>query len=145
MRRTNESGYTLIELAVVAMVLGIILALSVPGYINFTNSHKLQGATANIASQLRLAREKAIATGVDQPMRFQYNTTNSDYRILLANGQVPARWKLPTGITYYSMTTSTTTMQKDGRASASNTLVLRDPRGNRDTVSILMSGLVLTK
>jgi len=64
---------------------------------------------------------------------------------LSVNGQVPAKWRLPTGITYYSMTVSTVTMQKDGRASTSNTVVLRDQRGNRDTVSVQLSGLVLTK
>jgi len=145
MNRTNESGYTLIELSIVAVVIGIILAVSIPGYLNLTQSHKLQGATANIASQLRMAREKAIATGVDQPMRFQANNTNSDYRILLDSGQVPAKWRLPSGITYYSMSSATVRMQRDGRAAASNTIVLKDQRGNRDTVSVLMSGLVLTK
>lgn len=145
MNRSEAPGFTLIELAIVLVVLGIIFAFSIPAYTNLTQSDKLHGAVENVAAQLRLAREKAIATGVDQPMRFQANTTNSDYRIILANGQVPARWKLPKDITYFSMTTANVTMQKDGRASVSNTIVLRDPRGNKDTVSVQLSGLVLTK
>jgi hypothetical protein len=36
-------------------------------------------------------------------------------------------------------------MNRDGRASASGNIILRDTRGYRDTVSVQMSGLVLTK
>jgi prepilin-type N-terminal cleavage/methylation domain-containing protein len=145
MNRTDTPGFTMVELAITLVVIGIIFTFSIPAYQNLTQSNLLHGATANMAAQMRLAREKAIATGVDQPMKFQANTTSSDYRILLANGQVPAKWKLPKGITYYGMTVSTVTLQKDGRASTANTIVLRDQRGNRDTVSVLVSGLVLTK
>lgn len=148
MNRPSTRGFTLVELAVTILVLGLLFAFSIPAYQNVSASYQLKGATENVAAQLRLAREKAIATGMDQPMHFTYNYLDSDYHIHYASGFVPAKWKLPRGITYYSVTftpISTPTMLRDGRTNASGNIILRDTRGNRDTVSVQMSGLILTK
>jgi hypothetical protein len=131
-------------MAIVILVMGLVFAFSVPTYQKISNTYQLKGATENIAAELRLAREKAIATGMDQPMHFTPNYLNSDYHIHYASGFIPAKWKLPRGVTYYSIGVSPT-LQRDGRASASGLIILQDERGNRDTVSIQMSGLVLTK
>ncbi|MEK7329511.1 MAG: prepilin-type N-terminal cleavage/methylation domain-containing protein [Candidatus Eisenbacteria bacterium] len=144
MNRPSTRGFTLVEMAVTILVLGLLFAFSIPAYQNVSASYQLKGATENVAAQLRLAREKAIATGMDQPMHFTYNYLDSDYHIHYASGFVPAKWKLPQGITYYSVTVNPT-MLRDGRTSASGNIILRDTRGNRDTVSVQMSGLILTK
>jgi len=144
MNPPSTRGFTLVELAVTILVLGLMFAFSIPAYRGVSASYQLKGATENIAAQLRMAREKAIATGMDQPMHFTYNWMNSDYHIHYPSGFVPAKWKLPQGITYYSVTVNPT-MRRDGRSNASGNIILRDTRGNRDTVSVQMSGLVLTK
>lgn len=150
MNPPNTRGFTLVELAVTILVLGLLFAFSVPAYQNVSASYQLKGATENLAAQLRLAREKAISTGMDQPMHFVYQWVDpldgvvSDYHIHYPSGFSPAKWKLPRGITYYSVTVNPT-MIRDGRASASGNIILRDRRGYRDTVSVQMSGLILTK
>ncbi len=144
MSRSNMRGFTLVEMAVAILVLGLLFAFSIPAFQNVSSSYQLKGATENLAAQLRLAREKAIATGMDQPMHFTPNWMDSDYHIHYASGFVPAKWKLPLGITYYSIGVNPT-MFRDGRASGSGIIILRDRRGFRDTVSVQMSGLVLTK
>jgi prepilin-type N-terminal cleavage/methylation domain-containing protein len=144
MNRRDTLGFTLVEMAVAILVLGLLFAFSIPAYQGVSASYQLRGATENIAAQLRMAREKAIAIGVDQPMHFTYNYMDSDYHIHYASGVVPAKWKLPKGITYYSVTVNPT-MQRDGRMNASGNVILQDTRGNRDTVSVQMSGLILTK
>jgi prepilin-type N-terminal cleavage/methylation domain-containing protein len=143
-------GFTLVEMAVTILVLGLLFAFSIPAYQNVSASYKLKGATESVAAQLRMAREKAIATGMDQPMHFVYGWVDpidgvvSDYHIHYASGFSPAKWRLPRGITYFSVGVNPT-MNRDGRASASGNIILRDTRGYRDTVSVQMSGLVLTK
>ncbi len=144
MKRTLSAGFTLVELAITMIVLGLIFAFSIPAYRNFSQSQQLHGATENIAAQLRLARQKAISTGIDQPMHFTPNWNNCDYHIHYPSGIVGATWKLPTGITYWSVGVNPI-MKSDGHASASGDVILRDQRGNRDTVSVLVSGLILTK
>jgi prepilin-type N-terminal cleavage/methylation domain-containing protein len=144
MSRSHARGFSLVEMAIVILVMGLVFAFSVPAYQRVSNSYQLKGATENIAAELRLAREKAIATGMDQPMHFTPNYLNSDYHIHYPSGFIPAKWKLPRGVTYYSIGVSPT-LTRDGRASTSGMIILQDTRGNRDTVSIQMSGLVLTK
>ena len=144
MSRSRARGFTLVEMAVAILVLGLLFAFSIPAYQNVSSSYQLKGATENIAAQLRLAREKAIATGMDQPMHFTPNWMGSDYHIHYPSGFVPAKWKLPRGITLYSVSWHPT-MLRDGRADQSSLIVLKDTRGIRDTVSVQMSGLVLTK
>ena len=140
-------GFTLVELAAALMVLGLLFAFCVPAFQSVSASYQLKGAIQNIAGQLRLAREKAIATGTDQPMHFTYNWAGCsacDYHIHYPTGVIGGSWNLPSGVTYYSVGVNPT-MLKDGRASASGDVILQNQRGNRDTVSVQMSGLVLTR
>jgi prepilin-type N-terminal cleavage/methylation domain-containing protein len=145
--RRSSSGFTLVEIAVTILIMGLLLALSVPTIQSLSGSYTLKGNSEAIAGQLRLAREKAIATGVDQPMHFNAGYMNSDYHIHYASGWIPAKWSLSKGITYYwgAGTMSAYTLQKDGRSDVSGMVILQDPRGNRDTISVQTSGLVLTK
>lgn len=145
MSRSRTSGFTLVEMAVVILIFGMLFAFSIPAYQSINRSYQLKGATENLAAQLRMARSKAMATGVDQPMHFSPNNpVNSDYHIHLASGVIPAKWKFPRGITYYSIGLNPT-MKSDGRSDQSGLVILQDTKGNRDTVSVLTSGLVLVK
>lgn len=141
-----STGFTLVEMAVTILLLGLLFALSVPTVQSLSSSYSLKGNTENIAAQLRLAREKAIASGADQPMHFTANYLDSDYHIHYASG-LGAKWKLSKGINYYwgAGTSSAYTLTPDGRCSNSGMVILKDTRGNLDTVSVQLSGLVLTK
>jgi prepilin-type N-terminal cleavage/methylation domain-containing protein len=142
---SDTRGFTLIELAIVLTVMGLLLAFAVPGVSRLSQSHQLQGAAENIAAQVRVAREKAIATNSD--IMFHVNTgyAATPYHVH-TNGVISMFWKLPNGITFDPASNgANTTLKKDGTASNSMTVVIKDRLGNRDTVSVLMSGLVLTK
>jgi prepilin-type N-terminal cleavage/methylation domain-containing protein len=139
-------GFTLVEMAVAVLVLGMVMAFSIPAFQSMSRTYRLKGATENIAVQLRLAREKAIATGVSQEMHFAENYpsgTPFDYHIH-NSGVVGAMWELPRGVTYQSVTV-VPRMLPDGRCNTSGMIILQDPTGARDTVSVQLSGLVLTK
>ena len=144
MSRSSMRGFSLVEMAITILILGMLFAFSIPAYQSISSSYKLKGATENLAAQLRVSREKAIATGMEQPMHFTPNWLNSDYHIHYPSGFVPAKWKLPRGITFYTWTWNPI-MYKDGRLSGSGIVVLQDTRGLKDTVSFQTSGLILTK
>jgi len=146
MSRSRTSGFTLVEMAVTILVLGLLLAFSVPAFQNISSSYQLQGATQNIAAQLRLAREKAMATGMDQPVHWAPNFMASDYHIHYPSGFIPTtgKWKLPRGITLFTWSNHPI-LRQDGRIQNPGIVVVQDTRGNRDTVSFIASGLILTK
>lgn len=147
MSQTRTSGFTLVEMAVTILVLGLLFAFSIPAFQSIGATYELHGATENLAAQLRMARERAMSVQSDQPMHIAPNSLGADYHIHYASGFCPttARWKFPRGITLYSATSTIPTMQKDGRINGSGRIILQDIRGNQDTVSYLSSGLVLVK
>ena len=144
MAASSERGFSLIELMIVLTVMGLILLFSIPGFQRINSTLQLQGAGENIAMQLRLAREKAIATGIAQPVSFCYGYLGtSDYRTAPTTG-VGGSWRLPRGVTYTwgSGVQNTYVFQKDGRCDQSGLIILQNERGGRDTVSVQLSGLV---
>lgn len=141
MNSTTERGFSLVELAMVLVVLGLLFSFCIPAFHSLNSSQQLKGASENIAVQLRMAREKAIATGVVQPMHF---VGTNVYHIHYPTG-IAAAWTLPTGITFTSSMNDWYRMQADGRSDNSGDVVLQDTRGDKDTVSVQLSGLVLTK
>jgi len=139
-----QSGFSLVELAVVMIVSALLLAFSVPAIKSFYQDNDLMSATSNISHQLLLAREKAISTGTTQQLRFiqNYNGT-SDYHVWSNNTAFPS-WRLPRNVSYYwgTGTQNAFRMTSDGRCMDSGLIILQNARGIRDTVSVLQSGLV---
>ena len=152
MRSSNVHmrGFTLVELAITILVMGLIIAMGIPAINSMSQTQLLGANTENIAAQLRMARQRAISIGSGQTMHFtagySVNGQLTDYHI--HNGTfVPASWALAKGITFYwgTGTSSSYTMNPDGTCTNSGMVILENVRGNRDTVSVQLSGLVLTK
>jgi prepilin-type N-terminal cleavage/methylation domain-containing protein len=152
MRKLREArGFTLIEMSVIILLIGIIAAFSVPAYLNLNRSLQLKGAVSNLASQMQLARAKAMATGKPQAIHFAEAGFTSDYHVHNNGAALPeGEWKFPKYVTYVwgvgggtlAGSPHQVTMTADGRASQSGTIVLQTLGGLRDTVNVQLSGLV---
>ena len=145
MKRFVPKGFSMVELAIVMLVMGMIIAFAVPAVTGYRSSHMVKIASENIAGQLRLAREKAVSTSTTQTLRFMAGYQGSDYHVW--NGSAPdPKWKLPTGITYLwtAGTQDSFRLTQDGRSLDSGMIIVQDTRGVRDTVSVQRSGLILT-
>ncbi len=149
MDRSSSRGFSLIELGVVIIVMGLVLAFGIPLFSRYSSTQQLKGAAENIAAQMRLLRETAIGTATSQTMHFVYrwvfNGQTSDYHV--HNGTVVgAVFSLPRGIAYYpSGYSGNYTAKTDGRFTSGGLIIVVDPNGLRDTVSVMASGLILTK
>ena len=130
-------GFTLTESMIVVLLFGVLVAFSIPFVGQLSNTHRLKGATQVIASELRLARERAIATGQPQQMNFTLSGSECngcDY-YASSGGTVGKTWELPRGVSYQSVGVNPR-MEPNGRSNAAGRIVLRDARGDLDTISV---------
>ena len=148
----SSAGFTLVEIAVTILLLGMLFALAVPTVQQLSGGYHLHTTTENLAGQLRLARERAIATGKNQHFHFTAITGGDYYIVDHSSGAIPNRWKFPKGITYFIgggslgwIDMATDGRAKWGTAPASGLVILQDTRGVRDTVSVQSSGLIQTQ
>jgi prepilin-type N-terminal cleavage/methylation domain-containing protein len=150
-RRLHESrGFTLIEMLVVILLLGIIAAFSVPAFLKLNRSLQLKGAVQNVTGQLQLARQKAMATGQPQMMHLYAGEYGVDYHIHNLGEGPTGGWKLPNNVTYNwtlagVLASQQVQMNPDGRADRSGYVILETIGGLRDTVTVLLSGMVVTQ
>lgn len=144
MTRMHPRGFSLIELVIVLLIMGIVIGFGVPLFAGYRSSQEVKLAGENITGQLRLARESAITSGTTQLIRFKAGYQSSDYHILRGSLATP-KWSLPVGVTYLwaSGTQDTFRLTSDGRSLDSGMIIVCDSRGVRDTVSVQRSGVIL--
>ncbi|MGH7754577.1 MAG: pilus assembly FimT family protein, partial [Gemmatimonadales bacterium] len=54
-----RSGFTLVEVTIVLAILGLLLGLGVPSYLNSGSNHQVRAAAQTLASDLDAARQEA--------------------------------------------------------------------------------------
>jgi len=59
----NRRGFSLLEMAVVVTIAGLILAICAPNLIRHLNRQRVHDAAHILADEMRLARQKAVANG----------------------------------------------------------------------------------
>jgi type IV pilus assembly protein PilA len=62
-RMRDEAGFTLIEIAAVVIILGVLVALAIPAYLGFTGSAQKTGAQANVRSAVPAAEAMGNVNG----------------------------------------------------------------------------------
>ena len=77
----NKRGFTLIELIVVMVLLGILLAIAAPSMLRWRESAQIKGVARDILGGLRQARSMAVALTQDVTA-----SLNLDSRVFSYNG-----------------------------------------------------------
>jgi prepilin-type N-terminal cleavage/methylation domain-containing protein len=139
-KRNTSSGFSLVELATVILLIGIILGFAIPAYSKYAQSVALKSTAGNIAGYMKLAREKAISSQTAVNVHLTPNFVNTDIHIHTAQGV--QGFKFPNGITFYTYTTSSWVFQPNGRSTLSGVIAVRNRKGTIDTVSVQTSGMV---
>jgi len=138
----HERGFSLIELMVAIVVLGLLIGFSVPSYQTYALTQKLRGTSENLVQTIQLQRSRAMATG--QSVTINFNTgAPAGWTVMSAGRQ--NQMALPLGITYASANPATLTLTRDGQVSNSGLVVFQNRTGTQDTVSIQLSGLALIR
>jgi len=148
---SRQKGFTLIECMVVMVVMGIVLAMSIPSFRSFRRAHLLEAGSQQVLGQLRLARQKAI--GIQHEQKLTFKTGPNRYEVEdIVTHQKFGPFGFPKEISLDrvemvegGVTGNTISALTDGRFSGSGEVVLKDPKGVRDTISVQVSGLALVR
>jgi type II secretion system protein H len=62
-RRTDDRGFTLVELLVVMVIVGTLMAISAFAFSSYRNTAELRGSSQELMSTMRSASEQAISEG----------------------------------------------------------------------------------
>lgn len=139
----SQRGGSLIEMCVVLGLIGILCALAVPGWSALAARHHRQAVVKEIASELRMARQLAIARR--ERVRVFLDAASSSVRTECVEcGNVPLRW-------YYfarrdtridSMTKDEIVFHPSGRSATAATIVIAGPKEDRVILTVSLTGRV---
>lgn len=82
-KRSPARGFTLIELMLVLVVMGLLVGLTPPLFEKAFPSLKLKAATRDLAQEMRFIQQSAILTG--QVTKVRFDLQNNAYRSDLVN------------------------------------------------------------
>lgn len=137
--RESEAGRSILEIAVVVMVTGIITATSVVIFTNGRSRYQLSRKAQNVTWQIERVRSLAVkynqtlTLGFGQDGSFGLTCTDCD----AAKSEIGSI-TFPSGI--YLSSRPTLTVKGNGTISGSSAITLSDTDGRQVTVSIANSG-----
>ena len=138
----RERGFSMVELMVALVVLGILIGMSVPSYTRYSLTQRVRGSCENLVQTIQLQRSRAMATGQDVIINF--NTAAPAAWTVMSQGR-SNRTALPTGVSYVSANPTSLTLSRDGHVNTSGLIVMKGTTGVSDTVSVQLSGLALIR
>ncbi len=139
--RNGEAGFTLVELAVVVLIAGVLTAASVVMFTKGKARYQLSQKAQNISWQIERAR--SLAVKYNQTLTLGFSQSNSVFGITCtdcpgAKSELPP-FRLPTDITLSAFPTMT--IKGNGTIAVSDgTIVLSDGQGRQVRLTIANSG-----
>ena len=83
---TRDRGFTLIELLVIIIMLGIMIAIAIPGFSRWLPDYKLKSAARDLYSNMQLTKMGAIKENAQWAIVFDVGVTPGTYYICSEDG-----------------------------------------------------------
>lgn len=144
----NRTAFTLVELVIVILILGILSAIAIPRYNSWRQTHRIRSAGNTLVADLSRASTLARTTG--QQVTVNFDPGNDSYSIpAIADGGKPGKFlKIDLSKTPFqvNLKRGTTTLVFDpfGYATTNGRWILQVTGGSAKTVSIKKSNSLAT-
>lgn len=146
----KKNGFTLIELMVVVIIIGILAGITVPGLLRNLPYRRLVSGKDQIAGDLMLLRQKSIANDICYGLA-NNTSNNNEYRIFIDTDKsgtydggepVVATKKLPTGVSFDG--DFSTSFLPGGTLSQAipGTVNVINIKGEKKSLKVIYSGMV---
>lgn len=145
-RLGRQGGFSMVEVMVATVVVGVSLAAGVPAFTRFTQTARLNGAAEQMAGHFRLARQKAVSEGTPYifmwwQSTYYYVIKDNDRNGFYTSGEpyTGPHW-LPTGVSTLGATGFTSpymSISPNGSCNQSGSFTLRNARGNTLRLTLL--------
>jgi len=135
MKRKHPSGFSLVEMAIVLVVAGIVLAITAPALHRYLESYRVSDAARQVSNELRVARQKAVTNGTRQWFAAGTGVNAGLYFTRTSVQTAPATWTTPSW-TSWSMPQNTKLIAPGFGGSTS---FYFDPNGQPYTSVVLTS------
>jgi type II secretory pathway pseudopilin PulG len=133
--RRREAGFNLIEVAVAGVILAMLVGLAFTRWQGYSARQRLRYATAQVATDLRSAQERARSERAVYTVTFA--SASSDYAIVRSGGGFNENTRLPDGVT--SAASVTVTFSAFGQPSAARTISVQNATGT-GVITVNLSG-----
>jgi type IV pilus assembly protein PilA len=80
-RKASQSGYSLVEMLVVIAIIGILSLVVVPNFIQYTRSAKLRSSMRQFTTDVRNARQRAVANNSMTKVTFETDVSGGSYTL----------------------------------------------------------------
>jgi len=155
-RRNHNQGVTMIELAVVMAIVGIMALFMAPALGEWTGRFRVRGASKDLADAFQLARLKSISEAVEY--KVELDLDNQQFRIWKGNlrrnstswpTQEGSTISPPRGVTIDNIDSVTTgvhniVFRPDGMTTASNSIAIQNEKGDLFQVTVSQTGRIST-
>jgi len=106
----GNRGFSLVELMVVVAIVGVLVAISVPNFVDWTKNARYKAAANLTLMTLRQAKGQAI--NLNQRVKVEFNLETRTVIINVVGGPVVSSAKIPEGVEMKGGTGCTTTSGK---------------------------------
>jgi len=141
--RMQEQGWSLPELLIVLAIMGIMSMLAVPSYQTLTARGQARSAIAEIASELRLARQLAMARRERLRVIFDRDGRTITLRRADAEGILHVYQYGDKGVVVEEPSVGPELLfHPSGRSATPTTIRVRDSQGRETTFTVSITGRV---